>query len=133
MRTARLRLALLLPWLAIAMPSGANDLSVLGGVVRANGETSHAWAMDWTHAIGDHTGVSATWLNEGHVTDHHRDGGAVQGWLRTRVSSSPLVVGIGAGPYAYFDTTRTEASGNAAVDEHGWGFMYSVGATWELG
>ena len=41
-----------------------------------------------------------------------------------------LVAGVG--PYTYFNTTRAGPSADDEVD-HGWGILYSLGATWELG
>ena len=95
-------IAPLAAWSLAALPLGAEELSLLGGAVRAHGsgETSHAWAMDWKHDFGAHAALMATYLNEGHVTDHHRDGTTVQGWLQTRLAGSRLMLGVGVGPYA---------------------------------
>ncbi|MGI4856447.1 MAG: hypothetical protein ACRYHA_05895 [Janthinobacterium lividum] len=39
-----------------------------------------------------------------------------------------LTIGLGAGPYRYYDTTS--GASRAYVNEHGWGMLYSVTAKW---
>ena len=48
--------------------------------------------------------ASLSWINEGHLEEHKRDGFAVQGWGRVPLLDNRLSIGIGAGIYQYFDT-----------------------------
>jgi hypothetical protein len=64
-----------------------------------------------------------SWINEGHVPNHHRDGIAAQFWIGTTAFDPRLSFAAGIGPY-YFDTTRTAGS-DAETDIHGWGVLYS--------
>ena len=73
--------------------------------------------------------MSFTYLNEGHLPDHHRDGYAPQVWLRTNIINRQLSLAAGVGPYLYYDT----ASGRGQSDSyntHGLGGIVSLAATW---
>jgi hypothetical protein len=120
----------LLACLTATAPSFAQEVSVFGGAMKASGlnEHSYAWALDYRHGLGEHAAVTFSWLNEGHVTNHHRDGQTVQLWLRTSVLDRRLTFAAGAGPYVYYDTTRTV--GMNFSDQHGWGAVYSLSATY---
>lgn len=45
-------------------------------------ETTSSYSFEYAHNLSDYAYASFTWLNEGHVTDHHRDGYSPQIWLR---------------------------------------------------
>jgi hypothetical protein len=66
--------------------------------------------------------------NEGHVTNHHRDGYSAQLWLRWPSASRRFTLSAGVGPYRYYDTT--ELANVGVTDEHGWGVPGSVAAHW---
>lgn len=71
---------------------------------------------------------SITYLNEGHLPDHARDGLAPQLWARTSPLKSRLSLAAGAGPYLYSDTRIGE---NDQKDiRHSVGMVGSVAATW---
>jgi hypothetical protein len=110
--------------------SFAQELSLFGGAIEASGlkEQSYSWAFDYRHGLGEHAAVSFSWLNEGHVTNHHRDGQTVQLWARTSVLGRRLTLAAGAGPYLYYDTTRPV--GTQYADQHGWGGVFSLSATY---
>lgn len=79
--------------------------------------------------VGEHAMVSFTYLNEGHLPDHHRDGYAPQVWLRTNIINRQLSLAAGVGPYLYHDT----ASGRGQIDSynaHGLGGIVSLAVTW---
>jgi hypothetical protein len=120
----------LLAVLSCTVPAFAQELSVFGGAVAASGlkEHSYAWALDYRHGLGEHAALTFSWLNEGHVTNHHRDGHALQLWARTSVLDRRLTLSAGVGPYLYFDTTRP--SGAQFADDHGWGAIGSLAATY---
>lgn len=92
-------------------------------------EHSYAWTLSYSHELTETLSVSFSWLNEGHIPAHHRDGHAVQLWARTAAFVPGLALAAGIGPYRYFDTTVAE-DGGAYSDSHGWGIITSLAATW---
>ena len=103
----------------------AQEFSLLGGVARGIGEHTYTWAASYQEGLGEYFAASFTWLNEGHVTGHHRDGQLVQGWVRLPLAERRLVFSAGIGPYRYFDTS-TDQQGSSYSDLHGWGVVYSL-------
>ncbi len=116
--------------LGAAAGANAQEVSILGGQLNVNQSHEHSFAaaLAYTHPAGEYTALSLTYLNEGHPKDHHRDGFGGQVWLRTKPIKQGLSFGVGLGEYYYFDTART-ATGDYNND-HGWGNMVSVSATW---
>ena len=131
--TARLGVGLALLAAAwIALPSGvaAQEIFGLAGPMEADspdGGRSHAWLVSYSQGLGEHLAASFTYQNEGHVPNHHRDGHALQLWGKTTAFSPHLTFAAGAGPYRYYDTIPT---GTGYADDHGYGLMYSLSATW---
>ncbi|MFK0378904.1 hypothetical protein [Pandoraea sp. NPDC090278] len=102
-----------------------------GGMNARNDDNAHtyAWGFDYRQALSEHFATSFTWLNEGHVPDHHRDGFAVQVWAHQPLFDRRFDVAVGVGPYHYYDTVQG-SRGRRYEDDHGWGAMFSVAATW---
>ncbi len=123
--------ALLLATVASISPAQAQEALVLGGLQRTDtgGETSYGYAYSYQHNLAENWYASFTYLNEGHVTNHHRDGHSVQLWWRYPFYDRRFNIAIGAGPYRYFDTTDRNADGSSD-NHHGWGLLASVTATW---
>jgi hypothetical protein len=113
--------------LAASGVSHAQEFSLLGGLSRGIGEHTYSWAASYEEGLGDYFAASFTWLNEGHVTGHHRDGHLLQGWARLPLADRRFVISAGIGPYRYFDTS-TEQGGGSYSDLHGWGVVYSLRA-----
>ena len=111
--------------------SGAQELSLFAGGLKESGvdEKTPVWAFEYQQGLGEHFAGSFSWLNEGHVPRHHRDGQAVQLWTRTNVLDRSLSLALGVGPYRYFDTTVSTAGGSYA-NIHGWATVGSLEATW---
>jgi len=105
----------------------AQEFSLSGGVSRSSGEHTYSWAAAYEQGLGEYFAASFTWLNEGHVTDHHRDGQAIQLWARLPLAQRRLVLSAGAGPYRYFDTSTAEQGGSYS-NTHGWGGVFSLRA-----
>jgi hypothetical protein len=125
-------------WLALAAllaagcaPAGAQELYALGGgqYTQSLKETTYSYAIEYAHNLSDYVYASFTWLNEGHVTDHHRDGYSPQIWLRWPSSSRRFLLSAGVGPYRFYDTTYAASTGSV-TDAHGWGVLYSAAAQW---
>jgi len=119
-------------WVLVAAGARAQSFSVLAGGLedRDTAERSYTWSLDYQHPVYHGLGLGAAWINEGHLTNHHRDGLAGQLWLGTKFDRMSLAVG--AGPYYYFDTTQ-QPGDRREVDSHGWGFVYSAALSWQLG
>lgn len=114
-----------------AAPLHAQEIHLLGGL-GDNTATSHgtyAWQIGYLEGLGEHLAFSVSYLNEGHVPIHHRDGNTLQLWGRFTLLDRRLSLAAGAGPYYYFDTTAASASGDC-IDNHGWGTMFSTAVTW---
>ncbi len=92
-------------------------------------ETSYAYSIVYQHNVAEYALLSFTWLNEGHVTDHHRDGFGLQGWLRWLNSERTFDATIGVGPYRYYDTTL-HPTATTSINEHGFGVLYSAAVHW---
>ncbi|MEX3940619.1 hypothetical protein AB4Y44_13915 [Paraburkholderia sp. BR10937] len=113
----------------MSMPAHAQEFSLLGGGSRASSINTYTWAFSYQEGLGKHFATSSTWLNEGHIPNHHRDGQIIQLWARVPVGSPQFVLQAGLGPYRYFDTTTAEQGGSYS-DVHGWGVVYGVRASW---
>lgn len=109
----------------------AQELYVLAGGQRTPeiDETSYAYSVVYQHNTAEHAFLSFTWLNEGHVTEHHRDGFGLQGWLRWLSATRTFDAAIGVGPYRYYDTTL-HPTATTYLNEHGFGVLYSAAVHW---
>jgi len=109
----------------------AQELYVLAGGQRTPelDETSYAYSVVYQHNVAEHAFLSFTWLNEGHVTEHHRDGFGLQGWLRWLNNSRSFDAAAGVGPYRYYDTTL-HPTATTSINDHGFGVLYSVAVHW---
>jgi len=126
-----------LVWLAVSvslLPSTritAQEFYALYGGQHTQGldESTYSYSFEYLHNVNEHLVASFTWLNEGHVTNHHRDGHSAQLWYRWLSAERRFTLAVGVGPYRYYDTTETEAQENS-TDAHGWGAMGSIAAHW---
>lgn len=114
---------------AVAGHASAQEFALYVGPLIGEDSHSYGWALDYTEGFGQYFAGSFTWLNEGHISDHHRDGPLVQVWARYPLAQRRLVVAVGMGPYGYFDTQAAE-QGAGYSNMHGWGGVYSARATW---
>lgn len=113
-----------------SLPSGASELSFLAGATEGidTGENSYAWEADFRYDFLRNFAASLSWINEGHLKEHKRDGVAVQGWGRVPLLDDRLTVEVGAGVYHYFDTLLLPGGNHENV--HGWAPGYSLSATY---
>ncbi|MGX0132205.1 hypothetical protein ACUXAV_001968 [Cupriavidus metallidurans] len=128
----RLRISvLLLSATAWMTPVHGQEVLVLGGLQRSDqgGESSYGYTYSYQHNLSENWYASFSYLNEGHIPDHHRDGHSVQLWWRYPFADRNFNVAVGIGPYRYFDTT-SRSSGNGSDNDHGWGALASLSATW---
>jgi hypothetical protein len=111
----------------------AQEVSAYAGVLRVNSTHEQTFSAEagYSHPVDEHLALSLSYLNEGHPTDHHRDGVAAQAWLRTGANEPGWTFGLGAGPYFYFDTARLHNAGVTTYhNDHGWATIYSLLATY---
>jgi hypothetical protein len=110
------------------------EVYVAGGLVNRNddGEQSYSWLISYYDEISDHFGWSLSWLNEGHLPDHHRDGPSLQLWARQYVMKRRLSFSLGAGPYFAFDSTREGLQGDSYRNVHELGGLLSLTANWHI-
>ncbi|MDR5775907.1 MULTISPECIES: hypothetical protein [unclassified Caballeronia] len=107
----------------------AQEFSVLAGPLKSSSQNSYSWEANYREGLGRYAAWSFSWLNEGHIPDHHRDGQAVQLWGRLPLWNNRLELSAGAGPYRYFDTSQAEA-GSGYSNSHGWGGMFTLRAAY---
>lgn len=120
-------------WAGLCAPlAQADSVSVLAGAMNSSKEdqSSYAWTLSYMHDLNENLAVSFSWLNEGHIDDHHRDGHTFQLWGKTKALHPQLTLAAGAGPYRYFDTTP-RANGRGYLNDHGMGGIFSLQATWQ--
>jgi hypothetical protein len=124
------RIFLALP-LILAGAAYAQELTLFAGGLKGSGskESSPVWAVEYQQPLNENIAASFSWLNEGHVPGHHRDGQSIQIWGRTNVLDRRLSLAAGVGPYRYFDTT-VSAGGDGYANVHGWGTVGSLAATY---
>jgi hypothetical protein len=116
--------------LLAAATAGAQEVGVLAGAMDVinSSKGSYSWALEYRQYLTWHFDWSFAWLNEGHPRGHHRDGFTPQLWLGDTLFEDRFVVGVGAGPYRYFDTVR--GADGRAVDLNEWGAAVSLSAGW---
>ncbi len=123
-------LALLSVALACAAPcANAQEFSLLAGPLFSASETTYSWNGTYREGLGRFAAWSFSWLNEGHLSGHHRDGQALQAWGRLPLWNDRVELSAGAGPYRYFDTTAASAGGDYS-NTHGWGVLGSLRAAY---
>jgi len=95
---------------------------------------SSSYSLGYLEVWGEHAAWSVTYLNEGHVPFHKRDGFAFQLWGREQLIARRLSLAAGVGPYLYYDTHITASpTGTSYADEHGVGAIASVAVTFYAG
>ncbi|HEX5438836.1 MAG TPA: hypothetical protein VFW98_16915 [Gemmatimonadaceae bacterium] len=131
-RHSRVRRAIAAAALATCLPASAapQELSGLAGVTwdARMPRSSYAWQIEYAQELGDHILLAGSWLNEGHIEGHHRDGYTVQLGARTSVGSPQLFIGVTGGVYRYFDTIDRPVGDYA--NHHAWGTALSGRASY---
>jgi hypothetical protein len=112
-------------------PLYAQELYLLGGIIgdTARSDFSYTYSVEYKQKLGEYTSASLSYLNEGHLPDHHRDGIAVQFWGHTQPMNGRFVMAAGIGPYYYYDTVLA-GRGASFSDDHGLGGMFSIAGLW---
>lgn len=115
--------------LGLMAPARAQNVSIALGRLHAMGDrpATYTWQLQYGHTLSPHSEATLTWLNEGHLRDHHRDGFSVQYWRVHKLESNNLQFGIGLGPYRFFDTTG-ESDSSGHKNQHGFKALLSLRA-----
>ncbi|MDR5735472.1 hypothetical protein QCE47_24420 [Caballeronia sp. LZ025] len=113
----------------ISANAHAQEFSVLAGPLKSSSQNTYSWEANYREGLGPYAAWSFSWLNEGHIPNHHRDGQAVQLWGRLPLMNNRLELSAGAGPYRYFDTSEAQAGGDYS-NTHGWGAMLTLRAAY---
>jgi len=105
------------------------EIFALGGWVSSSGKSAPTWQLSYKEEFSEHFAYSISWLNEGHLAGHHRDGPTCQIWGQTRLMNDTLTFSTGLGPYLFFDTQQS--GGPQYKDIHrSWAGIGSLSATW---
>jgi hypothetical protein len=119
-----------------ALPGTAcgQSLALLAGLTESDDHQTdtYAWQIEFQQQLNSLLSGSLSWLNEGHIPDHHRDGAAAQLWLNAPAWRERVVLSLGAGPYVYFDT-ESSPSARGYSDVHSVAAVLSASATLDLG
>src|SRR5512135_3816561 len=111
-RTLGISLSILL-LCVVATPVLAQEVVVRFGDTRETGTKSsqtYSYGFSYFQGFGENLAWSVGYLNEGHVPNHKRDGLDFQGWARINLLNRRLSLGVGAGPYLYWDTVLGSTS-----------------------
>lgn len=100
-----------------------------------NGKSSDGDSMQWRafdlrvgKSIDENTRVDLIHINEGHPTNNHRDGFAIQGLYDIDLAKN-VKIEVGAGPYLSFNTTTING---VERDDKNLGLLTSVAALYYL-
>lgn len=107
----------------------AQEFTLYSGGLKSGADHTYSWQMDYTEGLGEYFAGSISWLNEGHIPYHHRDGQMFQAWARLPLAQRRFVLALGVGPYRFFDTEAARQDLGYS-NTHGWGVVYSARATW---
>ncbi len=127
----RKALPILLLWILVsACPALAQEIYLHNGIGRQTGSSSGGYAggLTYLEGLGEYAAWSLTYLNEGHVTEHKRDGFTPQFWGRLNVFDRRVSFAAGAGPYLYYDSVQPATKRDAPI-EQGVGAMVSLATT----
>jgi hypothetical protein len=90
--------------------------------------STYSYSLDYRQNITRYFAASISYINEGHVVGHHRDGTASQLWGRLPLFNDRIALAAGVGGYYFFDTQPLPNGDTANV--HGGALIYSLSATY---
>ncbi len=103
---AALRLAVGVILAALAGRAAAEEVTGFKGATDTDDHTSgsYSWQLEYRQLLSPSVNATFSYINEGHIPGHHRDGVAVQVWAVTPRWHNRLDLSLGIGPYFYSDT-----------------------------
>lgn len=110
---------------------GGHAFAVLGGGSASEGGRTglRALQLSFGQNIAERVRCDASYVNEGHPTNHHRDGFSAQCW-RTQPMSADIRAEVGAGPYFSMDTTTPP--GGSYLNEKRLGLVASAAVLYRI-
>lgn len=116
----------------IPVVSFAEELSISYGVTKQNGnnELTDNWQLGLQQNFSKYFSWSESYINEGHIPDHKRDGLATQIWGQLPLFTSRIKLAVGGGLYAYADTKTNEDNDLNFHDAHGIAPILSAAAAY---
>lgn len=136
MMTSRVRRAIAVSAVATAAcvsSAASQELSFLTGALEdyETREDTYSWRIEYLQGLGENLHFTWSWVNEGHVLGHHRDGHTLQLWYRRNTLGRRLSLALGGGAYRFYDTQAAETSQGYA-NQHGTGVNASATAGYYL-
>jgi hypothetical protein len=120
----------LLAVVGVLHPLAAQDLSFnVGSLSNDSQNYTYGWQLDFRYHLPHLLAWSASWINEGHLTQQHQDGFATQLWEGLPVFRKKIALSFGVGIDRYFVTEPTDS--NDSVNLHGWAAIYSILVTYQ--
>lgn len=119
---------------AVASSASASELYALGGAMHSlsPSDTSYSWQIEYRQDILKHLAGGISYLNEGHIRGHHRDGYSPQLWVRSELLAYRLTVAAAAGPYFFLDTVNNPLTARGFTNDHGLKAMVSLALAYHL-
>ena len=119
--------------IAAVSDASSAEVYLLGGETRSSEPRvdSYAWQFEYRQDLLRYLGAGISYLNEGHLKQHHRDGYTAQLWTRGKMLDNQLVLAAGIGPYFFLDTTSA-SNPDGFSNDHGWKPMLSLAAAWHM-
>ena len=120
--------------LATARTATAQEFTLFGGKTTAFdlSQSTYAWKIEYRQGLGEHFEFSYSWLNEGHISGHQRDGHIPQIWARQTFLDRRVTLALGVGTMRYYDT-QAAAGADGYADVHGWAGIASLDAAYYVG
>jgi hypothetical protein len=118
---------------ATSCAATAAELFLLGGEAGSltPDDRTYSWQLEYRQDIRKHLAAGISYLNEGHIKQHHRDGYTAQLWTRSELFDGSLTVAAAAGPYFYLDTAPTPTP-DGFTNRHGLKPMLSAALAWHI-
>lgn len=101
------------------------DVYIMFGGLTGLGEKTYAYQAGFDRNVSENFSIGATYYNEGHLPNDHRDGLSVQGWYGLKLSHD-LALKLGIGPYLSMDGNYS----GTEVNQKGYGILSSVALKW---
>jgi hypothetical protein len=133
---AAARVAFMFALALLAIPAPAEELAAYKGATDTDDHTSgsYSWQLEYRQLLDPLFDASFTYINEGHLPGHHRDGVSLQAWAVTPRWHQRFDFALGLGPYFYSDT-QSDDSAAGFRDYHGVGEVLTGSFTyrWDSG
>jgi hypothetical protein len=110
---------------------GESVLALAGPDHASTDDDTYGWQFEVQEPLSQQLSGSLSWLNEGHISRHRRDGAAAQLWFNSPMWFDRLQFSIGAGPYIYFDTEQ-ESTNRGYSDVHSAAGAFSASLSLDL-